>query len=180
MKPYIPFQLLGYDDLWQRPDRKQVTAVIYSIIMTQSSVSPILCPKSMYQKCLCCWKCKTPNHHISNAGKHQETHSKLNYNIPQLASSAQGQTCLLVKICFAFCNTVATQAVIITNCTAERLSYIQIACFALYGGKHYKNLWVQLECKAEATLINRRQTKRSHAVTFDCCLEHGLFCCCYC
>lgn len=81
-------------------------------------------------------KCRTPNHHISNAGKHQATHSKLNYNILQFASSAQGQTCPLVKICFSFCNAVATQAVIITNCTAERLSYTQIACFALYGGKY--------------------------------------------
>lgn len=66
-------------------------------------------------------KCRTPNHRISNEGKHQATPSKLNYNIPQFASPAQGQTCPLVKICFAFCNTVATQAVIITNCTAERL-----------------------------------------------------------
>lgn len=121
-----------------RPDRKQVTTVIYSIIMTQSSVSPVLCPKSMYQKRLCCWKHRTPNHRISNAGKHQATPSKLNYNIPQFASSAQGQPCPLVKICFAFCNTVVMQAVIITNCTAERLplSYIWIACFALYGGKY--------------------------------------------
>lgn len=150
--------------------------------MTQSCVSPMLCPKSMYQKCLCCWKCRTPNHCISNVGKHQASHSKLNYNIPQFASSAQGQTCPLVKICFAFCNTVAMQAVIITNCTEERLplSCIWIACFALYGGEHYKKLWVQLEFKTEATLINGEQTKRTHAVTFDCCLEHSLFGCCYC
>lgn len=150
--------------------------------MTQSCVSPMLCPKSMYQKCLCCWKCRTPNHHIPNAGKHRATHSKLNFNIQQFASSAQGQMCPLVKICFAFCNTVAMQAVIITNCTAERLplSYIWMACFALYGGEHYKKLWVWLEFKTEATLINRGQTKRSHVVTSDCCLEHSLFCCCYC